>query len=112
MSEKDFPLGNLRTHTDTNLRSPAKKEAVSYNCSEKDDKRFRFCLVAREPKLMYGAKGRASSQRSTDYHVLPRLNQSRIRAESRRKAPWPVKIAPGTLSTSIWLDAKKAEFDA
>jgi hypothetical protein len=30
--------------------------------------RFRFRLVAREPQLICGAKGRASSQRSIDYH--------------------------------------------
>ncbi len=28
-----------------------------------------FSWVAREPQLMYGAKGRASLQRSTDYHI-------------------------------------------
>src|ERR1019366_998069 len=48
-----------------------KKEAVSGSCSEEDDGASGFAWLAREPKLMCGAKGRASSQRSIDYHIPP-----------------------------------------
>jgi hypothetical protein len=36
-----------------------------------------FAWVAREPKLMCGAKGRASSQRSIDYHIPSRPSKGK-----------------------------------
>jgi hypothetical protein len=36
-----------------------------------------FTWVAREPQLMVGAKGRASAQRSIDYHVLPVVSKAK-----------------------------------
>jgi hypothetical protein len=67
--EKRFPHGNLSAQADTNLRSPAKKEAVSGSFSEQDGSASGFSWIAREPELMYGAEGRASSQRSVEYHI-------------------------------------------
>ena len=45
------------------------KTAVSSHCSEQDVRASGFAWYAREPQLMCGAKGRASSQRSIDYHI-------------------------------------------
>src|SRR5271157_4052218 len=36
-----------------------------------------FTWVAREPRLMVGAKGRASAQRLIEYHLLERFHNSR-----------------------------------
>jgi hypothetical protein len=54
-------------HTKASLRLPAKTAAKNI-CSEQDDCASGFAWIAREPQLMCGAKGRASLQRSTDYH--------------------------------------------
>ncbi len=79
-AKKRFSLENPRAHADTDLRSPAKNEAVSGGFSEQDGCASGFTWVAREPELMDGAKGRASSQRLVEYHNLPRLRQHRCKA--------------------------------
>jgi len=47
----------LRARADTNSRFPAEKEAVSRSRSEQDIRASGFSWVAREPKLICGAKG-------------------------------------------------------
>jgi hypothetical protein len=46
--------------------------------SEQDGSASGFAWVAREPQLMCGAMGRASSLRSTDYHNCIRLRQHKF----------------------------------
>ena len=69
--EKRFPSGNLWHACGRRFAVTRKKEAVSGSCSEQDDSASGFAWLAREPQLMCGAKGRASSQRSIDYHSPP-----------------------------------------
>src|ERR1017187_9950347 len=70
-ANKDFRK-EISEHMRTQICGhPQKKEAVSGSCSEEDDGASGFAWLAREPKLMCGAEGRASSQRSIDYHIPP-----------------------------------------
>jgi hypothetical protein len=80
ISKVDF--GNLRACRGRPAVS-RKKEAVSGDSSEQDDSASGFAWVAREPKLMVGAEGRASSQRSIDYHSLPGIRQDYFAARIR-----------------------------
>ena len=52
-----------------------KKRRSQNHCSEQDVRASGFSWYAREPQLMCGAKGRASSQRSIDYHIPPRASK-------------------------------------
>ena len=62
-------MGNLlRVRT---LLPFAAKKSRSQFVARNRMQRFRFRLVAREPQLICGAKGRASLQRSIDYHTSP-----------------------------------------
>jgi hypothetical protein len=63
-------------------------------CSEQDDRASGFAWYAREPELMCGAKGRASSQRSTDYHTGRPESQSQLPAkiaDPKRDLPEPTR---------------------
>lgn len=66
-------------------------------CSEQDDRASGFAWLAREPQLMCGAKGRASSQRSTDYHTGRPGSQRLLRAQKS----WPNKKRSGTRVNSV-----------
>lgn len=59
---------------------------------------------AREPQLMYGAKGRSSSQRSTDYHILTRSIKPRtsIRRAAVRSTARTLRLRP---PVSSFIDA-------
>lgn len=68
--KKDF-LAEILARADTDLRLPAKKKRFQVVARNRMTCASGFHLAAREPQLMYGAKGRASSQRSIDYHDPP-----------------------------------------
>jgi hypothetical protein len=87
----------IQVRTETDLRSPAKKEAVSGNCSEQDDCASGLAWFAREPELMCGAEGRASSQRSIDYHSPPRFCQRKNQG-SEKALQLCRSAGPGTLA--------------
>ena len=88
-----------------------KKEAVSGSCSDQDDSASGFAWVAREPQLMCGAEGRASSQRSIDYHSPPRFCQGKNPGSAKAlavcRAAGPDGL-PFTRSVSCPLDAPEA----
>ncbi|MGD0801088.1 MAG: hypothetical protein ABR906_07225 [Terracidiphilus sp.] len=63
-----FQKSSARGHDPAFIRT---KNAVSRVCSEQDDSASGFAWVAREPQLIFGAEGRASSQRLSEYHILP-----------------------------------------
>ena len=116
-AQKRFPRGNLgirRMRTQT-CGHPQKK-AVSGVCSEQDDKRFRFHLGRPRAEAHVGAKGRASSQRSIDYHSLPRRFQAKIRGDASPSGavsqPGPGEILPLARSCLYDLDAGRGDFDA
>jgi len=54
------------------LRSPAKKKRFQVVARNRMTSASGFTWFAREPKLIVGAEGRASSQRSIDYHIPSR----------------------------------------
>src|SRR5271157_2184001 len=60
---------SLRVPADADKPARSRVTADSKNGSEQDDRASGFAWYAREPQLMCGAKGRASSQRFTEYHV-------------------------------------------
>jgi hypothetical protein len=78
----------------TQICGHPQKEAVSGSCSEQDDSASGSAWLAREPQLMYGAKGRASSQRSIDYHNLARSRSGKIGVESGEGGPGRVNVHP------------------
>jgi hypothetical protein len=65
VAEEIFSSAHKRART--NPRYPA-KNAVFFVARNRMTALQVLAWLAREPELMYGAKGRASSQRSTDYH--------------------------------------------
>jgi len=67
-AKKDFLL-EIRRACRHEPAVTRKNKAVSGGFSEQDDSASGFAWVAREPQLMYGAKGRASSQRFLEYHI-------------------------------------------
>jgi hypothetical protein len=83
--------------------------------SEQDGSASGFAWVAREPELMCGAKGRASSLRSIDYHNRTHQYQQKPGGKSApsrrpRSASQPL---PATRSRSLthYLDARKGLLD-
>ena len=83
----------------THLRSSPQKTAVSSHCSEQDVRASGFAWVAREPQLMCGAKGRASSQRSIDYHISSRRPTLIPEGES---APLRVSFSAGRADVCLF----------
>ena len=74
-----------------------------------------FTWFAREPELIYGAEGRASSQRSVEYHSRPRPRQLklfRIIARTGRFTTVGWALFPHSLQSLIYLDATAVQFDA
>jgi hypothetical protein len=60
----DFPEKILKKERSrTRSRVDPHQMRLQGGCSEQDDSASGFAWVAREPKLMFGAEGRASSQR-------------------------------------------------
>jgi len=68
----------INARAEIDLRSPAKK-AVQVVARNRMTSASGFTWFAREPKLIVGAEGRASSQRSIDYHSRSRLRHRKIR---------------------------------
>jgi hypothetical protein len=91
------------------------QKAVSGNYSEQDGCASGFAWFAREPKLIFGAEGRASSQRSIDYHKAARIPANKFDANSGSVAGL---IAAGGISSLFAnpalnsLDATSGWFDA
>ena len=74
-----------------------------------------FAWVAREPELIFGAEGRASSQRSTEYHGLPASAKTKLRQNWRSlRAAFGIDRANSLLTRSApcKLDAVEGQFDA
>jgi hypothetical protein len=95
--------------------NPQKNKAVSGSCSEQDDKRFRIHLVRPRAEAHFGAEGRASSQRSIDYHSRCPRCQEKTGSNSGGPCPAPRlrrAIFPCTRSCVYKLDANGGSFDA
>jgi len=71
--KRDF---KSKSHCVDTTTPPA--QAVKNFSSEQDDSASGFAWVAREPQLICGAKGRASSLRSIDYHKFSCLRQHKF----------------------------------
>jgi hypothetical protein len=80
-AKKDFLL-EIRRACRHEPAVTRKNKAVSGGFSEQDDSASGFAWVAREPQLMYGAMGRASSQRSVEYHIQSPFTSLNARGSS------------------------------
>jgi hypothetical protein len=88
----------IPARAEIDLRSPAKKKRFQGIARKRMTSASGFTWFAREPRLIVGAEGRASSQRSIGYHSRSRLRQAKILASFTLAGRFV--IGPGGLSTS------------
>jgi hypothetical protein len=116
-AKKRFPNVNIveiPARAEIDLRSPAKKrfQVIAQN---RMTSASGFTWFAREQKLIVGAEGRASSQRSIEYHSPSRLRQKKFDLIWRSQAA--LSSGPGGRSflsahAPVRLDATCLRFDA
>jgi hypothetical protein len=105
----------IPARAEMDLRSPAKKKRFQGMARKRMTSASGFTWFAREPKLIVGAEGRASSQRSTDYHSRARLRQRkthRFLALAARFFLGPDGLCFPAAPAPVTLDATWAGFDA
>jgi hypothetical protein len=67
-TRKKISKMETKARAEIDLRLPAKRKRFQIIARNRMTSASGFTWFAREPELIFGAEGRASSQRSTEYH--------------------------------------------